>query len=72
MSEAIEKILDKLPYADGSGRRRLISGGVLFLGLMILFYDQQKLESIVGMELKETDHKPFYHSHNRTYHLCRR
>ena len=32
----IDKILEKLPYSDGSLRRRFVSGGIVLAGIFIL------------------------------------
>ncbi len=34
--KTIEKVLDKLPYSDGSFRRRLVSGGIVLVGIIIV------------------------------------
>ena len=33
----IDKILEKIPYSDGSFRRRLVSGCIVLIGLLVLF-----------------------------------
>ncbi len=32
----IDKILEKLPYSDGSLRRRFVSGGIVMVGLLVI------------------------------------
>lgn len=36
MAETIDKILDKLPYSDGSLRRRFVSGGIVIVGALVI------------------------------------
>ena len=36
MSETIDKILEKLPYSDGSLRRRFVSGGIVIVGALVI------------------------------------
>jgi hypothetical protein len=37
--EAVTKLADRLPYADGGGRRRLVAGGIVLIGLLIVHWD---------------------------------
>jgi hypothetical protein len=35
IKDLAETLIDRLPYADGNGRRRMLAGGVLLLGILI-------------------------------------
>jgi len=39
-NSSLDKVLDRLPYADGTGRRRFVAGGILLIGIIIIFADK--------------------------------
>jgi hypothetical protein len=48
---SLDKILDRLPYSDGTGRRRFVSGGILLTGIIVVFLGDFKIY-LVGLEAK--------------------
>ncbi len=49
MADTIDKILDKLPYSDGSLRRRFVSGGIVLVGafvISLILYSTKANESL--------------------------
>ena len=48
----LEKVLERLPYSDGAGRRRIVAGGIVFIAGTFLQKDAFP-SSLAQMELKE-------------------
>ena len=44
--EKMDKILDRLPYFDGSGRRRFVAGGIILIGIAVPNWDG--LQTVLG------------------------
>ena len=50
--EQLDKILDRLPFFDGSGRRRFVAGGIIFIGLA--GFNWESLSGTLGsLEVKD-------------------
>ncbi len=49
MAGNIETIIEKLPYSDGSVRRRLVSGGIVLVGIIICAWIYMP-ESLVSLK----------------------
>jgi hypothetical protein len=35
LNDVVQRLLDRLPYSDGSGRRRFVAGGIVVIGLVL-------------------------------------
>ena len=46
---SLDKILDRLPYSDCTGRRRFVAGGILLTGTIVIFSDDVK--NYLGAEI---------------------
>ncbi len=57
MTSTADKLVDKLPYADGSGRRRFIAGSIILAGFT-LFYWSEVQSSLVGISFLDILRNP--------------
>jgi hypothetical protein len=47
----LDKLLERMPYADGSGRRRLVTGGIVLVGIAIILFKADALANFGDVEV---------------------